>query len=185
LNSNLESSTKENVIRENPMKVVRLKKVVLNIGVGQSGEPVERAKQLLEDFTGQKAKTTFAKKTIRDFGIHKGERIGVLVTLRGKKAYEKLTNLIAAKEMNLKPSSFDENGNCSFGIKQNIDIPNVKYKPEIGIFGINISVVLERLGSRIETRKKSAKRIGKNHRINKTDSINFFTSMFGVKVINP
>src|SRR3990172_3535713 len=104
------------------MQVVRLSKVVLNIGVGKAGEPLERAKRVLKELTGREPGVTSARKTIRDFGIHEGEPIGTMVTLRREDAGTLLRRLIAAKDSKLASSSFDQHGNVSFGIKEHIDI---------------------------------------------------------------
>ncbi|MEM4278608.1 MAG: 50S ribosomal protein L5, partial [Candidatus Nitrosocaldus sp.] len=81
----------------NVMKSIRIGKVVINAAVGKSGEPVEKAKKVLEEITGQMPAVRTAKKTIRDFGIHKGEPIAVIVTLRKEKALQVLKRLLAAK----------------------------------------------------------------------------------------
>ena len=166
----------------NPMKQVRISKVVLNIGVGRSGEPLERAKKVLELLTDQKPSARYAKKTIRDFGIHKGEPIAVMVTVRGNKALDLLKRLIAAKNNTIKASSFDDHGNVSFGIKEHIDIPNMKYDPEIGIFGMDVCISLERRGYRVARRKVRRSKVGAEHRVNKEDAIEFFKSI-GIEVI--
>src|ERR1051325_1931591 len=117
------------------MKRIRVGKVVVNIGVGKSGEPVEKAKRALQELTSQQPAVRGAKKTVRDFGIHKGEPIGAVVTLRRDVAIEFLKRVVAAKRNLLKASSFDNYGNISLGIHEHIDIPGTKYNPEIGIFG--------------------------------------------------
>ena len=61
----------------NSMKRINIAKIVVNIGVGKSGEPIERAKNALEELTGKKPTSRGAKENVRDFGIHKGEPIGV------------------------------------------------------------------------------------------------------------
>lgn len=162
---------------------VRIGKLVLNIGVGRSGEAIERARRVLEDLVNQKASFRKAKKSIRDFGVHKGEPIGMMVTLRRLKAEETLKLLLQARENRISASSFDDFGNCSFGIKEHIEIPGVRYSPEIGIFGMNASVVLERPGYRIARRARTAGRIGKNHRVNREESIAFFKEKFNVEVV--
>jgi large subunit ribosomal protein L5 len=133
-------------IAENPMRRLKLEKVVVNIGVGKSGEPLQKASMVLEELFGQKPSVRRAKKTIKDFGIKRGEPIGVVVTLRGQKAVEALKRLLQAKGNTIPASSFDEHGSVSFGIKEHIDIPGVKYKPELGIFGMDVSVFITRPG---------------------------------------
>jgi len=169
-------------VKENVMKNIRIEKVVVNIGVGRSGEEVERARRLLEELTHQTPSTRYAKRTIRDFGIHKGEPIGVMVTLRGKKALENLKRLLAARENRLSLSSFDENGNCSFGIKEHIEIPGVKYDPEIGIFGMDISVVFERPGYRVKRRRRASSKVGRRHRVSRDEVTEFLRKTMEVEV---
>jgi large subunit ribosomal protein L5 len=169
--------------QENAMRNIRVGKVVVNIGVGKSGEPIERAGKVLEEITGQKPSNRIAKDTIRDFGIHKGEPIAVMVTLRREKALEVLKTLLAAKNNQIKASSFDNFGNVSFGIREHIDIPGVRYKPEIGIFGMDVSIALERPGYRVSRRSKIPSRIGKKHRITKEEAIAFFKDKLQVEVV--
>lgn len=165
------------------VRVVRIGKMVLNIGVGRSGEAIERARRVLEDLVKQKASFRKAKKSIRDFGVHKGEPIGMMVTLRRQKAEDTLKLLLQARENRIPSSSFDNYGNCSFGIKEHIEIPSVRYSPEIGIFGMNVSVVLERPGYRVARRTRTPGKIGKNHRVNREESIAFFKQKFNVEVV--
>jgi len=170
-------------ISENPMLKMRIEKVVVNIGVGKSGEPLQRASAVLEELFAQKPCVRKARKTIRDFGVRKGEPIAVVVTLRRKKAIEFLKNLLQAKGNRLPISSFDDNGSVSFGIKEHIDIPGVKYKPELGIFGMNVSVFITRAGYRVMYRRRVPSKVGGVHRVNREDAIEFLKSNFGVEVV--
>jgi len=164
------------------MKKINVDKIVINIGVGKSGEPIEKAKKALLELTGQQPAVRGAKKTVRDFGIHKGEPIGAVVTLRRDLAIEFLKRVVAAKKNVLKASSFDNYGNISVGIHEHIDIPGTKYNPEIGIFGMDVNIVLSRPGYRIARKSRKSARIGKTHRINKDDAIEFFKREYGVGV---
>ncbi|HDJ25897.1 MAG TPA: 50S ribosomal protein L5, partial [Candidatus Bathyarchaeota archaeon] len=101
----------------------KIEKVVVNCCVGRSGEPLEKAMKIIQELTGQKPCVRKAKKTIRQFGIRKGEPIACVVTLRKEKALEFLKRALAAVENKVKASSFDEHGNFSFGIKEHIEIP--------------------------------------------------------------
>lgn len=166
---------------ENTMKRISVGKVVINIGVGRSGEPVERAKHGLEDLTGKTPTVTMAKKNLRDFGIHQGEPIGAMVTLRRKDATDFLKRCLEAKGNKMNLSSFDDYGNISMGIREHIDIPGTKYNPDIGIFGMNVCVSLVRPGYSI-SKKRGKSRIGKEHRISKEGAIEYFTNGFGVEV---
>ncbi|HEV2876904.1 MAG TPA: 50S ribosomal protein L5 [Nitrososphaeraceae archaeon] len=164
-----------------PMKNIAISKVVINIGVGRSGEPVEKAKRALNVLTGQRPKVCGAKNTVRDFGIHKGEPIGAMVTLRRDKAVEFIKRVIAAKGNIIKASSFDDFGNLSIGIHEHIDIPGTRYDPEIGIFGMDVCMALSRPGYRI-SRRRNKSSIGKNHRIKREDAIGFLKQSFGVEI---
>jgi len=97
----------------NPMKEIHISKVVINIGVGKSGDPVEKAKNALSELTGKTPSVRGAKKSVRDFGIHKGEPIGAMVTLRRTDATNFLRRIMESKRNVIKNSSFDNNGNIS------------------------------------------------------------------------
>jgi large subunit ribosomal protein L5 len=164
------------------MKRIEVHKVVINVGVGRSGEPIDKAKNALLELTNQQPAVRGAKKTVRDFGIHKGEPIGVVVTLRREPAIEFLKRVVAAKNNVLKLSSFDNYGNISVGIHEHIDIPGTKYNPEIGIFGMDVNIVLNRPGYRIAKKSRKSSKIGKTHRINREEAVEFFKQQYGVKV---
>ena len=168
---------------ENVMKNIHIGKVVMNIGVGKSGDPIERATKVLEEITKQKPRSCTAKMSIRDFGIHKGEPIAVMVTLRKERAVDVLKTLLAAKSNQVKASSFDDFGNMSFGIREHIDIPGIRYNPEIGIFGMDVAIALERPGYRISRRSKIPARVGKKHRITKEEAIAFFNDKLQMEVV--
>ena len=164
------------------MKRIKVDKVVINIGVGRSGEPIDKARNALLELTGQQPAVRGAKRTVRDFGIHKGEPIGVVVTLRREPAIDFLKRVISAKKSILKSSSFDEYGNISIGIHEHIDIPGTKYNPDIGIFGMDVNIALTRPGYRIAKKSRNSAKIGKTHRINREEAIEFYKQEYGVGV---
>src|ERR671925_1191814 len=164
------------------MRRINVDKLVINVGVGKSGEPIEKAKSALLELTSQQPAVRGAKKTVRDFGIHKGEPIGVIVTLRREPAIEFLRRVIAAKKNVLRASSFDNYGNISIGIHEHIDIPGTKYNPDIGIFGMDVNIVLNRPGYRIATKSRRSAKIGKTHRINREEAVEFFKEEYGVEI---
>src|SRR5215210_5208193 len=164
------------------MKRINVHKVVINIGVGRSGEPIDKAKNALLELTNQQPAVRGAKKTVRDFGIHKGEPIGVVVTLRREPAIEFLKRVIAARRNVLRASSFDNYGNISVGIHEHIDIPGTKYNPEIGIFGMDVSLYLMRPGYRI-AKKRHSQKIGKAHRITRDEAMKFLQQQYGVEIV--
>jgi len=160
----------------------RIEKVVVNMSVGKSGEPLEKAARVLEQLTGQKPCKRKAKKTIRDFAIRKGESIACLVTLRDEKAKEFLKRALQAVESKLAKERFDRYGNFSFGIKEHIDIPGTKYVPELGIHGMDVSVAISRLGQRVKHRHRGKSMVGIKHRLSPQEAIAFVQNEFGIEV---
>ena len=168
---------------QNLMKKISLAKVVLNMGIGKSGDPIEIGKNALKQITGKKPNARNAKKSQRDWGVRKGEPIGVAVTVRGNDATELLKKLFVAKDNQIEERVFDNEGNLSFGLKEHIDIPEIKYDPTIGILGLDVSVSLTRPGFNIKLRSARKTKVGKNHRITKNDAIKFLTEEFGVEIV--
>jgi len=169
-------------VKENPMRTIKLAKVTVHINVGKSGDVLEKAKKVLEDITGQKPCTKQAKQTVKDFGIREGEPIACLTTLRGENAASFLKRGFDAVNNSIKESSFDENGNFAFGIKEHIEIPGTKYVPELGIFGMDVIGTLERPGYRIKRRRMRPASIGKSHRITRQEAVKFISEKFGVQI---
>jgi large subunit ribosomal protein L5 len=169
-------------VQENPMRKIRVGKVVVNIGLGKSGEAIERGKKVLEQITGQTPTQTRAKRSVRDFGIHKGEPIGVVVTVRGEKATPLIEKLLTAKEKKLNESCFDPRGSVSFGIREHIEIPGIRYDPATGILGMNISILLERPGFAVARRGRRTSRVGRRHLVSREEAIQYFKDNFGVTV---
>ena len=165
------------------MKRISLEKVVLNMGVGRSGEAIEIAKKALDQISGKRSCARDAKETQRDWGVRKGEPIGAAVTVRGNDAKELLKRLFEAKGNQVNGKAFDNFGNYSFGIREHIDIPGVKYDPQIGILGLGISVTLTRPGYGIRKRSKHKASVGKNHIIKSQEAKDYLTKEFGVTVV--
>ncbi len=171
------------LVKDHPMRAVKLGKVVVNLCLGESGERLQKAAEVLEKLTGQTPSFRKAKKTIKSFGIRKGEEIAVVVTLRGDKAVDFLRRALTAVNYTLKASNFDEYGNVAFGINEHILLPGVKYDPSVGILGFDVIVNLERPGYRVSRRRRRRSRIGKNHRVTREEGIEFMEKIFGVKIV--
>ncbi|MDH3365367.1 MAG: 50S ribosomal protein L5 [Thermoplasmata archaeon] len=167
----------------NPMRGIRLEKAVVNIGVGDAGERLLKAEKVLHMVTKRKPVRTIAKTTNRDFGIRRGMDIGVKVTLRGKDAEEFVKTALWTRENRLAEYSFDPEGNFSFGVQDYTDFPGMKYDPEIGIFGLDISVALSRPGRRIARRRTLRRSLPTYHRITRHEGVEFIRSKFNTEVV--
>lgn len=166
----------------NEMKKIKINKLILHIAVGQAGERLERAKSVLRDLSGQEPKELKAKKTLRDFGIHRGEKIACMVTVRKEPAVQLLQRVIQAKNNTVNMSSIDERGNLAFGIREHIDIPGVKYDPEIGIYGMDVMVNLSMPGMRVKERKRSRSIVGEGQKVKREQAIEFYRGL-GVNLV--
>jgi len=167
---------------ENPMKQLKIGKVVVNISVGASGEPLDNAMTILRRITGQEPCQRVAKQTIRQWGIRKSEPMACLVTLRGERADDFLQRAFRAVGNRVNPRSFDKNGNFAFGIREHIDIPGTRYDPNLGITGMDVNVTLERPGYRVSRRKRAQSKVGSAHRVTPEESMTFIEEKYGVKV---
>jgi large subunit ribosomal protein L5 len=161
----------------------KIEKIVVNISVGKSGEPLEKATKVLKEITGQTPCKRKAKESVRDFNIRKGESIACIATLRGEKAIEFLNKALPVIDKKLSRRSFDKQGNFSFGLKEHIELPGVKYDPDVGIFGMDVCVTVIRPGYRVKTRRKRASKIGARHVLTPEESMAFAKETLGVEII--
>lgn len=166
----------------NPMLKPHIEKVVVNMAVGKSGEPLDRAAKVLEQLTRQKPGKRKARKSIRDWGVRKGEPIACMVTLRGDGALEFLKRAFQAVDNKVSKRHFDTFGNFSFGVKEHIDIPGTKYVPELGIHGMDVIVSLSRPGHRVSRRHRAKSVVGLKHRLSADEAAAFIQDEFGIEV---
>lgn len=166
----------------NVMRELKIAKVTVNMGVGEGGERLAKAEALLEQLTNQRPIKTYAKATNQTFGIRKGSPIACKVTLRGLKAEEFLKKALEAVEHRFPKKSIDEWGNLSFGIKEHIDIPGVRYDPSVGILGMDVCITVERPGYRVKRRRIGTRKISKKHIVTPEESMDFLKERYGVKV---
>ena len=134
----------------NSMRVPKLEKIVLNMGLGDAKEHKNWLSSGVEELTtiaGQKAVVTISKKAISNFKIREGDPVGIRVTLRGSKMYEFLDRFISVASprirdfRGLSAKGFDGRGNYNFGITEQIIFPEIDYDKINNIRGINISIV--------------------------------------------
>jgi large subunit ribosomal protein L5 len=161
----------------------KIEKVVVNISVGKSGEPLEKATKVLKEIAGQTPCKRKAKESVRDFNIRKGESIACIVTLRGEKALKFLNKALPVIDKKLSSRSFDKQGNFSFGLKEHIELPGVKYDPDVGIFGMDVCVTVIRPGYRVKMRRKQVGKIGGKHVLTPGESMAFAKETLGVEIV--
>jgi len=135
---------------KNPMGVPALKKIVVNIGVKNAvadKKAIEVAAEIMAHITGQKAKVTAAKKSISSFKVREGDKIGLVVTLRGKRMYdffEKLVKIVLPRIKDfrgVKKTSFDTRGNYTLGFSEYIVFPEVDTGKIDRIQGLEVVIV--------------------------------------------
>jgi large subunit ribosomal protein L5 len=131
------------------MAVPKVKKVTLNIGLGEASQNVkllDTAAQELGQIAGQKPVITRAKKSIANFKIRKGMAIGCMVTLRGERMYEfldRLSSVVLPRLRDFKglpPNSFDGRGNYTLGLKDQLVFPEIDYTRVDKIKGMNVTI---------------------------------------------
>ena len=166
----------------NPMQKPQIRKVTVNIAIGESGEPLQKATRILEQLTEQKPCQRQAKKSIRDWNVRKNDPIACIVTLRRQKAIDFLKKAFYAVSK-VSSSSFDVNGNFSFGIKEHIEMPGVKYDPKLGILGMDVCVTIEKPGFHIKRRHSLRAKIGKRQLVKPPESIEYVRDLFGIEIV--
>ena len=135
---------------KNKMRVPRLEKMVLNIGMGeaiQNAKALEAAEKDLVAIAGQHAVITRAKKSIAAFKLRTGMPIGLKVTLRGERMYEFFDRLVNAvlprmrEFQGVSPNSFDGRGNYTLGLKDQIVFPEIDYEKIDKLRGLEMSII--------------------------------------------
>jgi len=166
--------------KENKMREIIIEKMILS-GRGIGGE-LDKLSKLFYNITNKKAYKTKARKRIPTFEIRPGLEIGCMVTLRGKEITPLLKTLLVTIDNRLKKKQIKDN-HFSFGIKEYIEIPGVKYDREIGIIGFEVTVVFKRKGKRIKMKKIKKGKYPSIQDVSAEEIIKFLTEKFNVEVI--
>ena len=144
------TSLKEELGLPNTMRVPRLEKIVLNMGLGaaiQNQKLIEAGVEQLKVISGQQPVITRAKRSIAVFKLREGMRIGVMVTLRRDRMYEFLDRLVTVSLPRVRdfkgvsPKAFDGRGNYSLGVKEQLIFPEINYDDVETIKGLNVTIV--------------------------------------------
>ncbi|QRV14749.1 50S ribosomal protein L5 [Haloterrigena salifodinae] len=162
------------------MREPRVEKVVVHMGVGQGGRELGKAEDIIEEVTSQESVRTQAKRTEPDFGIRQGDPIGTKVTLRDDDAYDFLETALPLS--NISAKQFDDTGNFSFGVEEHTEFPSQEYDPNVGIYGLDVTVNMVRPGYRVSKRDKATRSIPSRHRLTPEDAIAFLEANFDVTV---
>ena len=132
------------------MQIPKLDKIVINVGVGDAKDNSKAIDSVINDVSiiaGQKAVPTYAKKSVANFKLREGMKIGVKVTLRGEKMYEfmdRLFNFALPRVRDFKginPNAFDGRGNYALGLKEQLIFPEIEYDKVNKIRGMDIVFV--------------------------------------------
>ena len=155
------------------------------MSLGSGGELLAKAKAILEELTGQKPVDVLARRTNRDFGLRQGEPMGCKVTLRGEKAKDFAKRALDVSDFQIPETAVDHAGNMSFGIAEHIQIPGVKYDPNLGIFGMDVCICTERPGFRINRRRRGRHKVPRRHRITPAEAMSILSAELGVQFTRP
>jgi len=162
------------------MKEIRVEKIVLNMGTSPEPDDAKKAVTLLEAIAGAKPVVTHSRKRIAGWKIRLGIPLGAKVTIRGAKAEILLKRLLHSVDFVLRKKQFTENG-FSFGVKEYIDIEDMKYDPKLGMLGLDVCVTLARPGFRVKARRLLRSKVGRKHIVTKDDAIQYASTKLGVK----
>ncbi|GGJ13228.1 50S ribosomal protein L5 [Halobellus salinus] len=162
------------------MREPQVEKVVVHMGVGEGGRELANAEEILEEIAGQEAVRTTATRAATQFGARTGDPVGAKVTLRGDAAHEFLATALAFTDLSVR--QFDDTGNFSFGVEEHTEFPTQEYDPQIGIYGLDVTVNLTRPGYRVAKRDKASRSIPASHRLTPEDAAAFVDETFGVDI---
>ena len=145
----VKAKLKEELGLANDLQIPKLDKIVINFGLGDSAtnsKALENAIKDITDIAGQKPVITRAKKSIATFKVREGMALGLKVTLRKEKMYNffsKLVNVALPRVRDfqgLSPKSFDGQGNYTFGVKEQLIFPEIKYDKVDAVRGMDITI---------------------------------------------
>lgn len=173
IKKNKEKKNKE----ENVMRKIKIEKVI--VGVGGTGDYLEKGYKLMKLLTNKNPMKTRAQKRIPTWSVRPGLEVGVVVTLR-KDMESFIKKMLTTIDNKLKAKQVSEN-TLSFGIKEYIEIPGMEYQRDIGIMGFDVTITFKRAGRRVKLRKIKSGKIPEKQIITKEEIIKFMEENFGTK----
>lgn len=162
------------------MSEIKIEKIVLFCGA--KGDELPKAIKLLSLIAGKKPVMSLARKRIPAFGTRPGLEIGCLVTLRKDLGLPLLKRLLEAKEKKIWRKSIVKNG-FTFGISEYIEIPEVEYQRDIGIRGLQVTVVFARPGRRVVHKKIKRGRLPEKQQVKPEEIIDYVEKNLGAEVV--
>ena len=165
--------------KENPTRKIKIEKVVLN--VGGTAEQLEKGVKLLKLITGRNPAKMKSHKRIPAFGVRPKLEVGAVVTIR-KDTKDTVKRLLTAIENRLRKKQISEN-NFSFGIKEYIEIPGMEYQRELGVRGLDVTIVFKRMGRRVKLRKMKSGKIPLRQKVTREEIIKFMEDNFQTEFI--
>ena len=135
---------------KSPMQIPKFDKIVINVGAGDAKDNSKVIDSIVEEISliaGQKAVPTYARKSVANFKLREGVKIGVKVTLRGERMYEFMDRLFTfalprvRDFKGINPNGFDGRGNYSMGLKEQLIFPEIEYDKVDKIRGMDITFV--------------------------------------------
>ena len=149
-NEVVKNELKEKFGYKNVMEIPKLDKIVLSLRLGKEKDNAKSFNTAVDELSliaGQKAVVTYAKKSVANFKLRQGQKIGAKVTLRGERMYEFFDRLISVALprvrdfQGLSTTSFDGRGNYSFGVKEQIIFPEIIYDKIDAVRGFDIMMI--------------------------------------------
>lgn len=165
--------------QQNKMREIKVEKVVLSIG--GTAEQLEKGVKLLKLITNREPAKMKSRKRIPTLGVRPNLEVGAVVTMR-KDTMDVLKRMLTAIENKLRTKQISTN-NFSFGIKEYIEIPGLDYQRDIGVMGLDVTVVFKRAGRRVGLRKIKTGKVSPKQIIKKDEIIKFMKDNFQTEFI--
>jgi len=166
----------------NPMRKVIMEKIILNCG--GTAEKLDRGVKLLNLLTGRKVKEVVSQKRIPTFGVRPGLKTGCFVTLRGKDKEILLKRLFGAVGNKIKKKQI-ANNHFSFGIEEYLEIPDMEYQREIGVLGLDVTVVFRRPGKRIGVKKIKSGKVPRKQDVTVEEIADYLRTKLNIEIVEP